>query len=133
MIDVYQYINNLHERRGRASSGIVYCRTRATCDELADFLGRKGLQAKPYHRGLTYVLISMFAHRVIVMLMSYKFSCAGQDAEGMGRRRVWYTRRGRCCESRYKYSIHSTLSSYHPIQVCATIAFGMGIDKPDVR
>ena len=52
MIDIYEYIENLHCRRGRASSGIVYCRTRALCDELADFLRKKGIQAKAYHRGL---------------------------------------------------------------------------------
>ena len=52
MIDVYEYIENLHRRRGRASSGIVYCRTRALCDELALFLSKKSIQAKAYHRGL---------------------------------------------------------------------------------
>ncbi len=52
MIDIYEYIDMLHRRRGRASSGIVYCRTRAVCDELAQFLRGKGLQAKAYHRGL---------------------------------------------------------------------------------
>ncbi|KAI0662021.1 ATP-dependent DNA helicase [Cubamyces menziesii] len=94
MIDVYQYINNLHERRGRASSGIVYCRTRATCDELADFLGRKGLQAKPYHRGLTSAVLDKTLRE--------------WDEGGSG-------------------------TPGGVDVVCATIAFGMGIDKPDVR
>ena len=52
MIDVFEYIDNLHRRRGQPSSGIVYCRTRAVCDELAQFLRGKGIQAKAYHRGL---------------------------------------------------------------------------------
>ncbi|KAI0333727.1 ATP-dependent DNA helicase [Cubamyces sp. BRFM 1775] len=94
MIDVYQYINNLHERRGRASSGIVYCRTRATCDELADFLHRKGLQAKPYHRGLTSAVLDKTLRE--------------WDEGGSG--------------------VPGGVDV-----VCATIAFGMGIDKPDVR
>ncbi|KAJ8454684.1 hypothetical protein ONZ51_g12891 [Trametes cubensis] len=94
MIDVYQYINNLHERRGRASSGIVYCRTRATCDELADFLRRKGLQAKPYHRGLTAAVLDK--------------TLKEWDEGGSG--------------------VPGGVDV-----VCATIAFGMGIDKPDVR
>ncbi|KAH9889798.1 P-loop containing nucleoside triphosphate hydrolase protein [Cubamyces lactineus] len=94
MIDVYQYINNLHERRGRASSGIVYCRTRATCDELADFLRRKGLEAKPYHRGLTSAVLDKTLRE--------------WDEGGSG--------------------VPGGVDV-----VCATIAFGMGIDKPDVR
>ncbi|OSD07357.1 ATP-dependent DNA helicase [Trametes coccinea BRFM310] len=94
MIDVYHYINNLHERRGRASSGIVYCRTRATCDELAEFLSRKGLQAKPYHRGLTSAVLDKTLR---------------EWAEG-----------------------GSGVPGGVDI-VCATIAFGMGIDKADVR
>lgn len=51
-MDVHAYIDNLHRRRGKPSSGIVYCRTRATCNELSDFLRRKGINAKPYHKGV---------------------------------------------------------------------------------
>ncbi|CDO71670.1 hypothetical protein BN946_scf184915.g14 [Trametes cinnabarina] len=94
MFDVYQYIHNLHERRGRASSGIVYCRTRATCDELALFLGRKGLNAKPYHRGLSPSVLDKTLRA---------WAEGGTGAPG---------------------GIDV---------VCATIAFGMGIDKADVR
>jgi superfamily II DNA helicase RecQ len=49
---VHAYIDKLHRRRGRASSGIVYCRTRAACTALADFLRRKGMNAQPYHKGM---------------------------------------------------------------------------------
>ncbi|KAI0352602.1 ATP-dependent DNA helicase [Trametes cingulata] len=94
MIDVYQYINNLHERRGRASSGIVYCRTRAVCDELAQFLRGKGLQAKAYHRGLSASVLDK--------------TLKEWDEGGSG--------------------VPGGVDV-----VCATIAFGMGIDKPDVR
>ncbi|KAI9058214.1 ATP-dependent DNA helicase [Trametes sanguinea] len=94
MVDVYHYINSLHERRGRASSGIIYCRTRATCDELADFLNRKGLQSKPYHRGLTSAVLDKTLR---------DWAEGGSGVPG------------------------------GVDVVCATIAFGMGIDKADVR
>ena len=52
MADVHQFIANLHQRRGRPSSGIVYCRMRNACDELAQYLRCNGINARPYHRGL---------------------------------------------------------------------------------
>ena len=55
MLDIYEYIATLHHRRGRPSSGIIYCRAKVTCDELAAYLRGKGLNAKPYHRGIAYV------------------------------------------------------------------------------
>ncbi|KAI0821978.1 P-loop containing nucleoside triphosphate hydrolase protein [Trametes gibbosa] len=94
MIDTYQYINNLHERRGRASSGIVYCRTRAMCDDLARFLHGKGIQAKAYHRGLSSSVLDK-------TLKEWEEGGSGTPG-GVD-------------------------------VVCATIAFGMGIDKADVR
>ncbi|TFY83193.1 hypothetical protein EWM64_g815 [Hericium alpestre] len=54
MEDIYNYINGLHRKRGRPSSGIVYCRMRVTCDGLSDYLRRRGLSARPYHRGIKY-------------------------------------------------------------------------------
>ena len=52
MGDVHQLIASLHERRGRPSSGIVYCRQRVQCDELSAYLRGRGINARPYHRGL---------------------------------------------------------------------------------
>ncbi|KAI0648172.1 P-loop containing nucleoside triphosphate hydrolase protein [Trametes meyenii] len=94
MVDVYEYINTLHERRGRASSGIVYCRTRAVCDEMARFLSGKGLNAKAYHRGLSSSVLDR--------------TLRDWDKGGAG--------------------VPGGVDV-----VCATIAFGMGIDKADVR
>ena len=56
MADIFEYITTLYRRRGQASSGIVYCRARKTCDDLASYLRGKGLNAKPYHRGVPFVL-----------------------------------------------------------------------------
>lgn len=52
---VFEYITLLYQRRNRASSGIIYCRAKATCNELSAFLRGKGLHAKPYHRGIRLV------------------------------------------------------------------------------
>ncbi|KAL1676897.1 P-loop containing nucleoside triphosphate hydrolase protein [Schizophyllum commune] len=93
MKDIYDLISRLHERRGRPSSGIVYCRRRDTCDELADFLRKRGMNARPYHRGIKGPTLDR-------TLAEWT---AGGQVEG---------------------DLHV---------VVATIAFGLGIDKPDVR
>jgi superfamily II DNA helicase RecQ len=55
MADVFDFITTLYRRRKRSSSGIIYCKRKATCDELSSYLRTKGLNAKPYHRGLPSV------------------------------------------------------------------------------
>jgi len=69
-------------------SGIVYCHSRAGTEKLAERLRQNGVEALPYHAGMTP------AQRA-----------ANQEAFIRDEARV----------------------------VCATIAFGMGIDKPNVR
>jgi hypothetical protein len=51
MLNVCEYISTLHGRKGK-SSGIVYCRAKKTCDELSAFLSKRGISARPYHRGI---------------------------------------------------------------------------------
>ena len=69
MTDIFDYITSLYRRRGKASSGIVYCRMRKTCDELASYLRGKGLNAKPYHRGIPYDFSAFsFCHDIITHL-----------------------------------------------------------------
>lgn len=86
---ISEYISNLTAKRGQASCGIIYARTRQTCDDLAEYLRRKGIQARPYHRGV-------------------------QRARLDATLRDWSD--GNRCDV-----------------VVATVCFGMGIDKPDVR
>ncbi|GJL53748.1 MAG: ATP-dependent DNA helicase RecQ [Nitrospirales bacterium] len=69
-------------------SGIVYCQSRKTTEQLAERLQRQGIVAKPYHAGLT------------------------------AKERIH----------------HQELFLRDDVHVmCATIAFGMGINKPNVR
>ncbi|KAF5317530.1 hypothetical protein D9619_013196 [Psilocybe cf. subviscida] len=94
MADIHDYITTLYRRRGQPSSGIVYCRRRETCNELANFLRGKGLNAKPYHRGIPAATLDR-------TLQGWTHGIAGEPG-----------------------SVDL---------VIATIAFGMGIDKGDVR
>ena len=87
MSDVHAFINLLHTRRGRPSSGIVYCRHRATCDELALYLRQRAINAKPYHRGLKYVFLWDWRHAWV--LMKAKIERTWQDTKGLARRRRW--------------------------------------------
>uniref|UniRef100_A0A0W0F6T6 ATP-dependent DNA helicase n=1 Tax=Moniliophthora roreri TaxID=221103 RepID=A0A0W0F6T6_MONRR len=52
MAEICDYICTLHRRRGKPSSGIIYCRTRNMCTDLASYLRGKGLSVRPYHKGL---------------------------------------------------------------------------------
>jgi superfamily II DNA helicase RecQ len=52
MHEILDYIKTLHRRRGMPSSGIVYCRNRAACDAVAEYLHSGGIKAKAYHRGV---------------------------------------------------------------------------------
>jgi len=69
-------------------TGIVYCQTKAACDELAASLAALGICARPYHSGLT---------------------------------------------PKTRIEVQTKWMSGEVTVVCATVAFGMGIDKPDVR
>ncbi|KAH9979944.1 ATP-dependent DNA helicase [Lactifluus volemus] len=93
MDEVLNYIKGLHLRRGRPSTGIVYCRTRATCDDLSNYLRGKGLNCRPYHKGVKPAILD---------LTLKEWEEGGNGTGGLD-------------------------------IVCATIAFGMGIDKSDVR
>jgi ATP-dependent DNA helicase RecQ len=69
-------------------SGIVYCLSRNKVDETAEWLRSKGVNALPYHAGMTGELRQQHQHRFLM-----------EDG----------------------------------LVIVATIAFGMGIDKPNVR
>lgn len=85
--NTYQCI--LNEVRNRSNqSGIIYCQSRKTVESIANKLIQDGIQALPYHAGL----------------------------------------------SNHDRSSHQVKFKHDEVHVIvATIAFGMGIDKPDVR
>ncbi|KAI9568465.1 P-loop containing nucleoside triphosphate hydrolase protein [Boletus coccyginus] len=93
MQDILEFIESLHRRRNRPSSGIIYCRKRGMCDEISSYLRGKGLNARPYHRGISPKTLSK-------TLKEWEIGGTGEGGVDV---------------------------------VCATIAFGMGIDKSDVR
>lgn len=81
---LYRFIETEHA----GDAGIIYCLTRNRVDETAEFLREKGLNALPYHAGMTH-----------------------------------QTRKQN--QARF---IHE-----EDVIIVATVAFGMGIDKPNVR
>lgn len=82
----YHILSYLEDHKGQ--SGIIYCHSRATADKLAAQLVADGIEALPYHAGLTP-----------------KERSANQE----------------------------TFMKNEAQIMVATVAFGMGIDKPDIR
>ena len=81
---VWKFIQEQHE----GDSGIIYCISRKKVDEMAAWLKEQGVDARPYHAGLS--------------------------AEVRAENQKHFLREEK-------------------VVIVATIAFGMGIDKPDVR
>ena len=81
---VYDFITNHHS----ADSGIIYCISRKKVEDMAAWLQEKGMNALPYHAGLT---------------------------------------------PRVRSDNQDRFLREDNVIIVATIAFGMGIDKPDVR
>jgi len=81
---VWSFIRNKHPD----DSGIIYCISRKKVEEMAEWLCKQGVNARPYHAGLS---------------------------------------------SEVRAKNQSAFLQDEQIIMVATIAFGMGIDKPDVR
>lgn len=76
------------QRRSDGGVGIIYCRTKVNCEDVAAYLNSRGIPAQPYHSSLT---------------------------------------------SKQRSEIEKLWMEEKVLVICATISFGMGIDKPNVR
>ncbi|KAG9509440.1 ATP-dependent DNA helicase Q5 [Fragariocoptes setiger] len=83
----YKNASKLNSKRSNGVA-IVYCRTKATCEDIAASLCVKGIEARPYHSSLT---------------------------------------------PKQRVEIEDMWMKEEILVICATISFGMGIDKPNVR
>ncbi|MDQ3547417.1 MAG: DNA helicase RecQ [Chloroflexota bacterium] len=81
-----QLLEYVHSRKG--ASGIIYCQTRASTEDLADRLRGDGINAAAYHGGM---------------------------------------------DGKQRQQVQDAFVRDNVQIIVATIAFGMGIDKPDVR
>lgn len=73
MDDIRDFISTLHKRRGKPSCGIIYCRLRNMCNELASYLRGTGINARPYHKGLKYFALGSFKFRQTDMFIDQRF------------------------------------------------------------
>lgn len=83
---IKQMVQFIQKRKGQ--SGVVYCLSRKSTEEIADLLSANGINAVAYHAGF---------------------------------------------DSNKRSNIQDAFLMDDVDVICATIAFGMGIDKPDVR
>ncbi|KAG8516349.1 LOW QUALITY PROTEIN: Bloom syndrome protein [Galemys pyrenaicus] len=131
-LDCLEWIQKHHPH----DSGIIYCLSRRECDTTADTLRGHGLAALAYHAGLSDSARDEVQHKWInqdgcqvpqgcgIPACSPQPGCSGavsrwREAAGAG-------------GSPARAASGPTASTSRQV-ICATIAFGMGIDKPDVR
>ncbi|KAF5360903.1 hypothetical protein D9756_005058 [Leucocoprinus leucothites] len=115
MQQILDYITLLYQRRNRASSGIIYCRAKVTCDALTAFLRGKGLNAKPYHRGIR------FGHHTLSLRRPRASDSSPDISSGILQQTL----------KQWSAGGHGEPDGVD--LVVATVAFGLGIDKGDVR
>lgn len=112
VLNGYRQITKLINLNGRNSSGIIYCTSQKSTEELAEYLTKLGYSAAAYHASIK--------NKLRIDMDGKPIPPEDKTTKKMS-------------DVKFKAKIQEDFLSGETTIICATIAFGMGIDKPDVK